>query len=100
METAMRLSKGTRRRIRNEKAAIRRQFGNSEEAEKKIKDFVNTFYTAVLPKADTSKKEAEREAKSDKSAKSDRGLTARSADADLAAKPSAKKRKARSPKSE
>lgn len=47
METAMRLSKGKRRHIRNQKSAIRRQFGDTPESREKIRTLVSSFFNPV-----------------------------------------------------
>lgn len=44
MEANARLSKGTRRHIRNAKAAIRRQFDDSPEAREKVRALIAKFY--------------------------------------------------------
>lgn len=44
-----RLSKGLRRHIRQEKAAIRRQFNDSPEAQEKIKALIEKFFKPTEP---------------------------------------------------
>lgn len=48
MTEYLRLSKGLRRHIRLQKAAIRRQFGDTPETGAKIKELVDTFAHAKM----------------------------------------------------
>jgi len=47
MVTTPRLSKGLRRHIRQEKAAIRRQFGDSPESKEKISSLILKFHQSA-----------------------------------------------------
>lgn len=56
-----RLSKGLRRHIRREKAAIRRQFNDTPEAHEKIKLLIEKFFRQNPPDDGASKVEVKNE---------------------------------------
>lgn len=60
MKEVKRLSKGTRRHIRGQKAAIRRKFGNAPEGEVKIKDLILKHHGVKEPIITETKVESEK----------------------------------------